>query len=189
MRAWASATSALCSGIGRGSGVSGRSHSSVHAVRSMRAGLPVSDRDRTVSEDVAARNFSLTTGASRPPRWSATPTAPHAFGAEGQGRGDLAAPRDAAGGQHGRRRHRVDHLGHQHHGRDLAGVAAGLGALRDDQVHAGGGVPARVFGGSGQAATSTSWPWARSTRSGGGGPRALAISRMLWAKATSSSGS
>lgn len=28
----------------------------------MRAGLPVIERDRTVSDDVAARNFSLTTG-------------------------------------------------------------------------------------------------------------------------------
>ncbi|COY66756.1 Uncharacterised protein [Mycobacterium tuberculosis] len=42
-------------------------------------------------------------------------------------------------------------------------------------------VPAR-------AATSTSWLWARSTRSGGGGPSALAINRMSWAKATSSNG-
>src|SRR5436190_607845 len=63
MRAWASATSALCSGIGSGSGVSGRPHSSVHGERSMRAGLPVSERDRTVSADDAARNFSFTTGS------------------------------------------------------------------------------------------------------------------------------
>ena len=46
----------------RGAGLSGRSHSSVQAVRSIRAGLPVIDRDRTVSEELAARNLSLTTG-------------------------------------------------------------------------------------------------------------------------------
>ena len=62
MRAWASPTSALCSGIGRGSGAPALSHSSVQALRSILAGLPVSDRERTVSLDVAARNFSLTAG-------------------------------------------------------------------------------------------------------------------------------
>ena len=45
-----------------GSGVSSRSHSSVHADFSIRACLPVSDRERIVSADVAARNFSFTTG-------------------------------------------------------------------------------------------------------------------------------
>ena len=43
-------------------GDSAPSHSSVQAVRNMRAGLPVSDRDRTVSREVAARNFCFTTG-------------------------------------------------------------------------------------------------------------------------------
>ena len=50
--------------MGSGSGVSGRSHSSVHAERSMRAGFPVIDRDRTVSDDVAASIFSLMVGTT-----------------------------------------------------------------------------------------------------------------------------
>jgi hypothetical protein len=49
-------------GMPSGIGVSGPTHSSVQAERSWRAGLPVRDRERTVSADVAARNFSLTTG-------------------------------------------------------------------------------------------------------------------------------
>lgn len=38
------------------------SHSSIQAVRSIRAGLPVIERHRRVSLEDAARNFSLTTG-------------------------------------------------------------------------------------------------------------------------------
>ena len=49
MRTCAWATRPLCSGIGNGGGASAFSHSSVHALRSMRAGLPVSERDRMVS--------------------------------------------------------------------------------------------------------------------------------------------
>ena len=45
-----------------GSGVSSRFHSSVQALRSIRAGLPVSDRDRRVSPDPAESILSLTTG-------------------------------------------------------------------------------------------------------------------------------
>ena len=41
-------------------------------------------------------------------------------------------------------------LGDQHHRRDFTGTAAGLSALRDDQVDAGGGVPQRVLSGPGQ---------------------------------------
>ena len=62
---------------------------------------------------------------------------PHALGAHGQGRGHLAPDADAARGQHRQRRHRVDDLGPQHHAADLAGVAAALGALGDDEVDAG----------------------------------------------------
>ena len=65
-------------------------------------------------------------------------SAPHSFGAERQRRGDLASVGDAAGCEHGGRRHGVDDLGHEHHRADLAGVATGLGALGDDQVDAGG---------------------------------------------------
>jgi DNA-directed RNA polymerase specialized sigma24 family protein len=62
MRARASSTRIGWSGIPNDEGVSGLSHSSVHAVRSCRAGLPVRDRERTVSDDVAARNFRFTVG-------------------------------------------------------------------------------------------------------------------------------
>ena len=47
-----------CSGIGSVPGESAPSHASVHAVRSWRAGLPVIERERTVSRDVAASSFS-----------------------------------------------------------------------------------------------------------------------------------
>jgi hypothetical protein len=62
MRAWASRTSRGCSGIGRGSGFDGSSQASVQALRSCRAGFPVSDLDRTVSLEDALKNFCLTTG-------------------------------------------------------------------------------------------------------------------------------
>ena len=48
--------------MGRGPGPSAFSHSSVQGVRSMRAGLPVMERERTVSPRPAWRNFSLTAG-------------------------------------------------------------------------------------------------------------------------------
>jgi hypothetical protein len=48
----------LCSGIGSAAGAPGSSQASVQAVRSMRAGLPVKDRERRVSLELAARNFS-----------------------------------------------------------------------------------------------------------------------------------
>ena len=51
-----------CIGMGNGPGPSGESHSSVQAVRSMRAGFPVIDRDRTVSDEPAARNLLFTDG-------------------------------------------------------------------------------------------------------------------------------
>ena len=53
-----------CSGIGSVPGDSGASHASVHPVRSWRAGLPVKARERTVSVDVAASSFSVTTAAA-----------------------------------------------------------------------------------------------------------------------------
>ena len=47
----------------------------------------------------------------------------------------LATPADAPGREHGDvRAHGVHHVGDQHHGRDLAAVAARLGALRDEDV-------------------------------------------------------
>ena len=88
------------------------------------------DRDRTVSDDVAARNFSFTTGwvsassvvSHTEPHH--TPSAPRAMRG-----GDLAAAADAAGGEHRAcGADGVDDLGDEHHGGDLAGVAAGLGS-------------------------------------------------------------
>lgn len=111
----------------------------------MRAGLPVSDRDRTVSEDVAARNLSLTTGGVSASS-VVNQTDPHQTpSAPGQRRSDLAATGDPARGQHRRWRHRIDDFGNQNHGRHLAGVASGLGALRDDQVNTRSRVSPRVL--------------------------------------------
>ena len=45
----------ICSGIRSGLGLSGCSHASVQSFLSMRQGLPVYERDRTVSRDVALR--------------------------------------------------------------------------------------------------------------------------------------
>src|SRR5439155_25804504 len=65
---------------------------------------------------------------------------PHALGAQRHRRRHLAAPGDAPGGQYRQGRHGVDDLGDEHHGGDLAGVAAGLVALGHDDVDAGGHV-------------------------------------------------
>jgi hypothetical protein len=54
MRAFASAVKMFWSGIPSGPGPFGSSHASVHAFRSMRAGLPVYERDLTVSDEVAS---------------------------------------------------------------------------------------------------------------------------------------
>ncbi len=44
-----------CSGMPSGLGLSGSSHASVQSLRSMRHGLPVKARDRTVSRGPASR--------------------------------------------------------------------------------------------------------------------------------------
>ena len=51
------------SGIGSGAGASSASHASVQRVLIWRAGFPVIERERTVSEKPAARRFSTTHGA------------------------------------------------------------------------------------------------------------------------------
>ena len=61
-------------------------------------------------------------------------TAPHTVRPERHCRCHLAPPTDATGTEHGDV-DGVDDLGDQHHRADLAGVAAGLGTLGDDQVH------------------------------------------------------
>ncbi len=63
--------------------------------------------------------------------------APHALRAERHRGSHLATAADAPGAED-RDVDRVDDLGDQHHRTDLAGVAAGLGALGDDQVDARG---------------------------------------------------
>ena len=134
-----------------GAGASGASHASVQALRSMRAGLPVSDRERRVSRR-AGREELLLHGRRGLGLVGGEPhrAAPHALGAERQRRRHLPAGGDAAGGEHRRRRHRVDDLRHQHHGGDLAGVTAALGALRDDEVDAGLLVRDRVIDATGE---------------------------------------
>ena len=107
----------------------------------------MSERDRTVSRDVAASSFSVT-----PPGRVAlgdvsqiepvhTPCAPSASAAA-ICRPDPMPPAASTGS----RRDRVDDLGDEHHRRDLAGVAAGLGALGDDDVDALLDLLARLLG-------------------------------------------
>ena len=62
---------------------------------------------------------------------------PHALRAERQSRGEAASVDDRACGDH-RDFHRVDDLRDERHARDAAGVAAGLGALRDDGIQSAG---------------------------------------------------
>ena len=70
---------------------------------------------------------------------------PHALRAQRERGGDLASGADAARAEH---RHvgadGVDDLRHEHHRRDLSGVAAGLVALGDDDVDAVGDVARRA---------------------------------------------
>ena len=76
---------------------------------------------------------------------------PDPLRAERERGGDLAARADAAGAEHGHvGSDRVDDVGGEHHAGDLAGVAAGLVALGDDDVDAVGDVAERVLGGAGQ---------------------------------------
>ena len=83
---------------------------------------------------------------------------PRAVGAHRDGCGHLPAGHDAARGQHGHRAvDGLDDLGNQHHRRHLAAVPAGLGALRDDEIHArrdllGGVLLGADEGGDGNAA-------------------------------------
>ena len=52
---------------------------------------------------------------------------------------------EAAPAMQVRLEHGIDHLGHQRHGADAAGMAAGLVTLRDDDVDPGGLEPARLL--------------------------------------------
>ena len=106
-----------CIGVPSGIGVAGSSHSSVRADRSWRAGLPVRDRDRMVSAEVAA-NFLLCTG------WVSSSvvsqTEPHQQRRAPWPPPSATAP-DATSTEHRDVADGVDDLGQQHHGADLAG--------------------------------------------------------------------
>ena len=98
-------------------------------------GLAGQRRDRTVCVESAASSFSTTSGVMSLSATVSqidpvhTPCAPIASAAA------ICEPsRDAARREHRRRRDLLDHLRPQHDRADLAGVAAGLGALRDDDV-------------------------------------------------------
>jgi hypothetical protein len=119
MRPIASPTSMGWSGIGSGAGPSGRPHSSVPRVRSLRAGLPVVDRDRTVSPDPACRKLSLTAGAvSASAVVSHTRPAPHAVRAEGHAGGQLPAAGTPPAASTGMGPDGVDDLVNEQHGGD-----------------------------------------------------------------------
>jgi hypothetical protein len=65
----------------------------------------------------------------------------------------MASGHDAAGGQHRHvadRFYCLDHLGHQHHGRNLATMAAGLGALYHQDIDAGRDLTERMLLGADQ---------------------------------------
>ncbi len=139
MRASASPTRIICSGIASGSGLAGSAHSSVHDERSWRAGLPVFARERSVSADVAARNFSLTTGcvsASSVVSHTEPHHTPWAPSASAAATWRPSAMPPAASTGVGATASTT--CGHQDHRADLPGVPTGLGALGDDQVDAGG---------------------------------------------------
>ena len=129
MRAWASATrSAAAASAAARACRAGPTRRSTRSA-ACRAGLPVSERDRTVSADVAARNFSFTTGwvsassvvSHTEPHH--TPSAPRARAAA-IWRPRAMPPAASTGiGRDG-----VDDLGHEHHRADLAGVPARLGS-------------------------------------------------------------
>ena len=136
-----------------GSGVSASSHSSVHAELEHAGGLA---GERPRADGVGRRGrqhlllhhrVGLGLVGGEPHR-----TAPHALGAERHGGGHLPAAADAAGAEHGHRGDGVDDLGDEDHGADLAGVAAGLGALGDDDVDAGLDVALGVHGLAGEGA-------------------------------------
>ena len=134
-----------CSGMPSGSGLPGASHASVQSLRSMRHGLPVNERLRTVSRDagldvgVLLHRRVLGLLDHQPLR-----AGPRALAAERERGRDLRAVADAARGEHRHRRDLLDDLRPQHDRADLAAVAAALAALGDDDVDPGVRVLARL---------------------------------------------
>ena len=107
-------------------------------------------RDRTVSDDVAASSACCTAGAvvicaysrvSSQAEPIQTPAAPSASAAA-TWRPQPIPPAASTGT---RVADRVDDLRDEHHAPDLAGVAAGLVPLGDDDVHAAGDLRAGVL--------------------------------------------
>ena len=134
-----------CSGMPSGLGFSGCSQASVQSLRSIRAGLPVNDRLRTVSRLVALAYASCWTAVcSASSTISHCGTGPRALRTKGQRRGDLLATADAAGREHRHRRDLLDDLRPEHDRADLAAVSARLAALGDDDVDSGVGVLASL---------------------------------------------
>src|SRR6266851_3234575 len=189
IRDWASATRADCSGKPRGAGASSRSHSSVHALRSIRAGFPVSDRERIVSRDVAARNFSFTAGwvsassvvSHTDPHH--TPSAPRARAAA-IWRPEAIPPAASTG---------VGATASTTSGTRTIVAISPVCPPASVPWATMRSAPAALWRSActrapARAATRTPAPWARSISVGGGEPRALATSLGRREKATSSSG-
>ena len=110
------------SGMGRGSGVSSRAQASVQSFRSIRQGLPVNARDRTVSPLAAARYAPICAGGHSA-SWTVsqiepvhTPALPNAIAAA------IWAPLP---------------MRPQHEASDFAGVPSSLGSLSDDEIDPG----------------------------------------------------
>ena len=143
--------------------------------------LPVRLLERTVSRDVAAANFSCSSGeALGLARHQPHRAGPRARGAERHHRGHLPAGDDAARGEHGYRTNRsacADHFRHEYQRRDFAAVTAGFGAFGDDDVDAGLHLADRVLLRADERSDRDSLRVApRSIIVCGGKPSALAIS-------------
>ncbi len=157
-------------------GLFGSSQASVHSVRSWRAGLPVSARERTVLPATAASSLRVTAGAVTSASGDGQPQGaePHPLGAEAEGGGHLLSAADAARREYGQRGDGVDDFGGEHHRGDLAGVAARLVALCDDDVDARLGVFARVPGAAREGRDE------HPALVGACGPRRRAVSPARW---------
>ncbi len=186
MRCWASFVRIGWRGMPRGSGASSLSHSSLQAVRSMRAGLPVSERDRSVPLEPASIIFFLTVGSVSASSVVSqtdphhTPAAPRAIAAAiCLPRPMPPAPRTGTGA--------------------MASTISGMRTIVPiSPVWPPASAPWAMMMSApaltlrsacervpASAATFSPASWQRSIMSGGGGPRALAIRDGRWARAIS----
>ena len=107
-------------------------------------GVARGGRDHLFAEDFGGLGFD----GGEPHR-----TGPDAGRAHRHAGRHLPPGHDTAGGQHRHvadRLDRLDHFRHQHHGRDLAAMAAGLGALYHEDIDAGRDLAQRVLLGADQ---------------------------------------